>query len=59
VRRRLVGLREARVALASVDVSGRQAVARLRTQAAGERSRAEVLELRRVRGQWRVDGLRP
>jgi hypothetical protein len=59
VARALAGVRAPRVELRAIEMggSGGLASARLRTESARSRPRDEVVELRRVNGEWRVEAL--
>jgi hypothetical protein len=58
VGRALAGLRDPRLELRRIDSNGARAVVRLRTEAAGVRPGDQVVDLRRVDGQWRLEALR-
>jgi hypothetical protein len=58
IRRALTGLHDPRVGLLRIRSTGARAVVRLRTEAAGERPTDQLVDLRRVHGQWRVEALR-
>jgi hypothetical protein len=51
-------VRRPRIELVSLKLKRRRAEARVRTRARGQRPLTDVIELRRVRGGWRIESLR-
>lgn len=51
------GLRRPSIRILRVDVEGRRAAVRVRSRSRGQQPITDVIELRRVRGAYRVDSL--
>ena len=51
------GIARPRIDLKAIRIEGERARAEITTRAAGQAEVADVLELRREQGQWRVEGL--
>ena len=51
------GLRRPRIRIERIDVEGRRAAVRVRSTARGQQPLTDVIELRRVDGEYRIDSL--